>query len=500
MTIVAALVMLASHAAIAGHRHHHSNGILRTNNDNDDAGIDGDDNDDDDDDDDNITKVYVVFSNHLDVGYTLNSDGSSAGAVVNEYFDKHFPKAVETGRAARAAGRFQYRWMTQSWLVDVFRNCNATVINIAGPGAASDVRCPNASALAAFDEAVRVGDITWHAFPFNAEPETFATTELLDAAFDTTFRQDDHYAHARRRTLSQRDVPGLTRALLPHLARHNVTALSIGENSQVAPVNVPDLFRWVDNTTGASAVALFHKLGYGRRQRQRQRKRRRRRRRLRGNGSGNGHGNGHGNGNGDGSGNGSEGGHGDVSIDGAGLGDGVVIVETLAADYDDAAAATEDCSAGSSCVDDAETLVYVDEGGQAVFKDGVDPWDDGPGMHVVFGDNDGDETVVVASRSSHCVEVPAAGAALCYAWRIDNSGPHSYDEAALLVDAVELLFPKAAGEDRRKEGRGVVASDAFDDFIEEIGAWCGSRCHCCRGVECGVLVSVCFLATNQPHV
>ena len=32
---------------------------------------------------DDIKKVYVVFSNHLDVGYTDNQNGSCAGAVVN---------------------------------------------------------------------------------------------------------------------------------------------------------------------------------------------------------------------------------------------------------------------------------------------------------------------------------------------------------------------------------------------------------------------------------
>jgi len=31
-----------------------------------------------------ITRVFIVFSNHLDVGYTKNDNGSDAGAVVNE--------------------------------------------------------------------------------------------------------------------------------------------------------------------------------------------------------------------------------------------------------------------------------------------------------------------------------------------------------------------------------------------------------------------------------
>lgn len=43
-----------------------------------------------------MLQVFVVFSNHLDVGYTDNLDGSCAGAVVNRYFDQHFPNAIKT--------------------------------------------------------------------------------------------------------------------------------------------------------------------------------------------------------------------------------------------------------------------------------------------------------------------------------------------------------------------------------------------------------------------
>ena len=35
-----------------------------------------------------ITKAYIVFSNHFDMGYTKNLNGSCAGAVINEYFNK----------------------------------------------------------------------------------------------------------------------------------------------------------------------------------------------------------------------------------------------------------------------------------------------------------------------------------------------------------------------------------------------------------------------------
>ena len=208
-----------------------------------------------------IDKVYVVFSNHLDVGYTLNRNGSSAGAVINEYFHSHFPKAIATGRQARAAG-WQYRWMTQSWLVSAFRHCGSTRVNVHGPGHKTDVICPNASAVAAFEEAVRSGDIVWHALPFNAEPE-LVSKEVFEAMLNLTFAEDADAGHLRRRSMSQRDVPGLTRAAVPLLAAAGVGLISVGENSQCAPVNVPPIFLWRDKATNASVVALFHAFGYG---------------------------------------------------------------------------------------------------------------------------------------------------------------------------------------------------------------------------------------------
>ena len=178
--------------------------------------------------------MFVVFSNHFDAGYTQNQNGSCTGAVVQQYFHGHFPKAIATAQAARATGR-PYRWMTQSWLVSAYRHCNTTKVNRGGPALPSDVTCPTASELTAFEAAVRRGDIGWHAFPFNGEPELF-TPALFDAALNLTNTEDDHFGHAPRRTLALRDVPGLTRAAVPLLARRGVAAVSVGENSQCAPV------------------------------------------------------------------------------------------------------------------------------------------------------------------------------------------------------------------------------------------------------------------------
>ena len=224
-----------------------------------------------------IKKVYIVFSNHLDIGYTDNVNGSCAGSVVNRYFHDHFPNAIKTANAFRAKAATnknrEYKWMSQSWLASVYRNCEATKVNIHGPSAPTDIICPNASALAAFQQAVEQGDIGWHAFPHNAEPETMSAT-MFDIALNITFRQDALAKHAQRMTLSQRDVPGMTRAVIPLLRKRGVKAISVGENGACAPVNVPKSFIWRDPPSGESILALFHPHGYGRRRRRRRRRRR----------------------------------------------------------------------------------------------------------------------------------------------------------------------------------------------------------------------------------
>jgi len=219
----------------------------------------------------NVTKVYVLFSNHLDVGYTDNLNGSCAGAVVNNYFHEHFPQAIAVAEAMRSSSRAanasragrRYRWMTQSWLVSVFRNCEASVINIEGRrGQPSDLVCPNRTAIAAFDAAARRGDITWSAFPFNAEPEMLSAT-MFDAGLNLTFEQDRLVGHAPRQTISVRDVPGLTRGAIPLMVKRGVRAVSVGENGACASVNVPSSFVWRDPDSATEILALFHPGGYG---------------------------------------------------------------------------------------------------------------------------------------------------------------------------------------------------------------------------------------------
>ena len=63
--------------------------------------------------------------------------------------------------------------------------------------------------------------------------------------------------------MSQRDVPGVTRGVVPLLASRGVRAFSEGANGAFTSPQVPLLFNWTDAASGSSVLYLNHPSGYG---------------------------------------------------------------------------------------------------------------------------------------------------------------------------------------------------------------------------------------------
>ena len=205
----------------------------------------------------NVSVVHVINSCHLDIGFA-----DSAAGIVNRYFDKHIPYAAYIGNAMRdpKAGATLYankkiNFMFQSWIVSMYLNCPPDL----------GLHCPSASAVAAFEGAVAAGDITWHAFPHNAELAVMDQS-LVEAGLALTWALDERFNVSRKQTLSQRDVPGLTRALVPLLKRAGVRSISIGANDGATPPDVPAAFLWKDLATpgkDGEIVTFLNWPGYG---------------------------------------------------------------------------------------------------------------------------------------------------------------------------------------------------------------------------------------------
>ena len=106
--------------------------------------------------------------------------------------------------------------------------------------------CPTTDAIAAFKAAISAGDIVWHAGAFNTEYEAAFNEEMVSLQFRLSFDLADELHVPRPRTLSLRDVPGTTRALIPILVRHNISALSIGGNARAPAPAMPSPGVWLD--------------------------------------------------------------------------------------------------------------------------------------------------------------------------------------------------------------------------------------------------------------
>ena len=197
----------------------------------------------------NISTIYLVSSCHLDVGFA-----DSAANIVNRYFDDFFPKAILTANTLRKSGGKECLvFTTHSYLVSLYLDCPPNM----------GLHCPSDEAKGSFKDAVTRGDITWHAFPFNSEPEYLLRPLMIEAGFNLTHHLDDMFGRPRTLTMSQRDVPGMTSAVIPLMVKAGVKAVTVGVNAASMPPAVPTVFQWQHNATNTRVLAMWHPGGYG---------------------------------------------------------------------------------------------------------------------------------------------------------------------------------------------------------------------------------------------
>ena len=196
----------------------------------------------------NVTTVHLVSSCHLDVGFA-----DTAANIVNRYFDHFFAEAISTAdELAKSGQKERLVFTTHTYLVYLYLNCPPNM----------GIHCPNASSVNRFLKAVSEGVIVWHAFPFNGQAEIMDETLFTFGIFLTHYL-DDFVGKSQTITMSQRDVPGITRGVIPLLNKMGVKAITVGVNSASMPPAVPQAFRWVDPESGNDLLAMWHPGGYG---------------------------------------------------------------------------------------------------------------------------------------------------------------------------------------------------------------------------------------------
>ncbi len=184
-----------------------------------------------------VKNVLVMFKCHFDLGFI-----DTQAAVMRMYFDKYFPRAIQTAKTMRDSGEDRYVWTTGSWLLYEY------------------LEQANSADRRHMDQAVRDGDIAWHALPFNWQTELMDRS-LIAGAIGLSKALDRRFGSTTSGA-KMTDVPGHSRGLIGPLAENGVTFLDIGVNSASTPPEVPSLFIWKDSD-GNSLVMMYHHRAYG---------------------------------------------------------------------------------------------------------------------------------------------------------------------------------------------------------------------------------------------
>ena len=192
-----------------------------------------------------VHTVHLVQSAHLDIGCKTFGCSAALAAgepdrclrrsvepwayhIVNRWLDVFLLRGAALANASRGSAT-PYRHMVQPWIVSVLLDCErAGLYAWPGSGWASAptptpvLHCPNATALAQVRAALVRGDLFFHAFPHNAETAAFPDAGLFDAALAMPQALAAELGIAAPTAVSQRDVPGWTRAAIPLLARRGI--------------------------------------------------------------------------------------------------------------------------------------------------------------------------------------------------------------------------------------------------------------------------------------
>lgn len=184
-----------------------------------------------------IRQVLVMFKCHLDVGFV-----DTQAAIIHKYFAEYYPRAIKIAQELRAADSEKYVWTTGSWLLYEY------------------LQQASNSERETMEQAIRRGDIAWHALPFTWQSELLDRSAIRGAI---GFSQALDRRFGRQTTgAKMTDVPGHTRGLIGPLQESGVTFLDIGVNSASTPPDVPALFVWRD-PAGASLIVVYHRTNYG---------------------------------------------------------------------------------------------------------------------------------------------------------------------------------------------------------------------------------------------
>eukprot|EP00043_Microstomoeca_roanoka_P020970 m.254644 g.254644 ORF g.254644 m.254644 type:complete len:721 (-) comp18355_c0_seq1:279-2441(-) len=193
--------------------------------------------------------VHVVQTCHLDVGFAL----TAAGELDN--YRKYLVEAQNISLQMKQMGNPKGAGLiftTHPYVVSLLLDCPP----------AMGFTCPNDQERAAIIAGLQQGNIVMQAFPHNSETATMPS-DLFLAAIQLGKDLAAQLNISEPTVLTQRDVPGATRGMIPLLVQAGIKGYSEGVNTASLPPAVPRVFVWRDEPSGTEILASVHPFGYG---------------------------------------------------------------------------------------------------------------------------------------------------------------------------------------------------------------------------------------------
>jgi hypothetical protein len=213
-----------------------------------------------------IHTVHVVFSTHFDVGC-----GWNVHTVLDMYFHRYIPQILNVQEGLRDMGYTErLPYLMQPWITSLYVDCPPNLVFDASPN--TTLICPTEAEVARYEDAIRRGDILFQAVPFNLQAEAMSPG-LFEGSIElvrTLCRRYNMSDDACGSVMSGRDVPGLTRGILPLLKKHGVGGISVGTNGCVEPsfpwadgaIKSMQPFVWRDEASATEIISIWEQ-GYG---------------------------------------------------------------------------------------------------------------------------------------------------------------------------------------------------------------------------------------------
>ncbi len=184
-----------------------------------------------------MKRIIVLFKTHLDIGFT-----DLGSAVIEKYNNKYIPKAISVAEEIACSGRKEgFVWTTGSWLIYQYLQ----------------TACEEEKGRLV--NAVKKGWLSWHGLPFTFHSEV-ASAQLFNYGLSMSRELDKRFG---RKTIGAKmtDVPGHTKAIVPHLEKAGIKLLHIGINPASTAADVPPLFRW--QFAKSEIVVMYNSGDYG---------------------------------------------------------------------------------------------------------------------------------------------------------------------------------------------------------------------------------------------